>query len=326
MSDIIPRHGEVTRGQDKVVDPAAKVISQACAAVHGGVGIPRLKQAFDPLKTELQQAMAALQQAPNDPGRQQEVATLQARITHHECPKKFCPRYDPANSTPDDRQDAAQLCNLLPGQPDERGNYVSDVMSWQRAVADYCWGSRRSMLLQAQTGSGKTVVTAYAIALMQTIDKGQGGFLGLTPEETNIALMLFSKGLVGKGPDGYLRQVYKELDLRLDAAVIHHLRNGLTGDQHPITNLIPTLPGKMTNKRWSDEDSPGRMWFGIFPEGSGDVFRQDDKWNNYIRSMESAFIVLDEVQACPLSMLLAIASASGETAGAPRLERAFDAR
>ena len=42
------------------------------------------------------------------------------------------------------------------------------------------------MLLQAQTGSGKTVVTAYAIELMQTIDQGQGGFLGLTPEETNI--------------------------------------------------------------------------------------------------------------------------------------------
>jgi hypothetical protein len=307
-ADMIPRHGEVTRGQDKVIDPVAKAISRAYTAVHGGDGIPRLKQAFDPIEKELQQAVAALQQAPNDLGRQQEVTALKARVRHHECPMAFCPTYDPKNPTPDDRQDAKELCHLVPGRPDVLGNYVSAVMPWQRAVADYCWGSRRSMLLQAQTGSGKSVVTAYAIELMQTIDKGQGGYLGLTPEETNIALLLFTKPLMGQGPDEYLNEVYGHLQTRLDPEVVHHLRDGQTSDQHAITNLIKALPGKMTEKGWSDIVSPGRMWFSSFPD-KGSPITNDQKWNNYVRSVESAFIVLDEVQACPLSLLLAISSA-----------------
>jgi hypothetical protein len=308
-SGVIPRHGEVTRGADKVIDPAAKAISEAYTAAHGGDRIPRLKQAYEPVEKELQQAEAASQRDPTDAAAQHEVETLRGRLHHHACPKTFCPTYDPATATPDERRDAKEVCGLVPGQPDQEGNYVAAVMPWQRTVAQYCWGSRRSMLLLAQTGSGKTVVTAYAIELMQTINTEQGGFLGLTPEETNIALLLFTKTLMGAGPSDYQRQVFRQLDLRLDPAVATRLLSGETADNRPISNVLEAVPGKMTNKTWGGVESPGRMWFSTYNGGLGSVPGGDDKWQSYVKSVESAFIVLDEVQAAPLSLLVAIAAA-----------------
>ncbi len=191
--DVIPRHGEVTRGETRIIDPAAKLIARAWSLAHGGTAIPRLTHDYDQLRRDLQRARAA--------GDAAAAAVLEQRIRHHECPTTFCPAYDPVTASRIDHEDAAELCQVLPPDPARPGvaRYVPAVMPWQKAIGEYVWGSRRSLLLAAQTGLGKTVVAAYALQLMQLIDTEQGGFLGLGPEDTNIAVIVATKDLAGSG-------------------------------------------------------------------------------------------------------------------------------
>ena len=59
-SDVIPRHGEVTRGKTKVIDPAAHAITRAWAAAHGGTRIPRLTDYYEPLLKAVERATDTL--------------------------------------------------------------------------------------------------------------------------------------------------------------------------------------------------------------------------------------------------------------------------
>lgn len=305
--DIIPRHGRVTRGQTRVIDPAAHVITRAWTDAHGGTRIPRLTEDYEPALKAVERA-----RANNDPN----LPALEAALDRHECPATFCNRYDPdAAQDPLEHEDAQQLCQRLPGTEGQNGSglYRSAVLPWQKAVAQYCWGSRRSLLLEAGTGTGKTVVAAYALQLMQLIDQGQGHFLGGDSRTTNIALMIMANKTAGNA-DELSDKVFEKLAERAAAADVAAIRDGRTpavGSKGnlPVTNVLDDPLGAMKLKGFAD-GAPGRLFFSVYPENPNRAWVGDaKKWDWFVNSVQSRFLILDEVQDAPLVLFLALLEA-----------------
>jgi hypothetical protein len=303
-SEMIPRHGQVTRGETRVNDPASRVIQRAWTVTHGGRGIPRLTNDFE----EIERALLHARQTNDEPAVQQ----LTTRLRQHECPVRFCADYNPNNTirwTARDAADAAQLCTRT-----ANGRYVAAVMPWQTAVAQYCWGSRRSVLLSAQTGAGKTVVQAFCIQLIQFIDQGQGGVLGLGPNETNVSILMSTADVV-EGAAGYRASVMGELTKRVGAPA-----SALETDIARGRPVVQTLQGALLERLGEATyaaNAIGTLHFSVYG-AVGKAYRANDVtyWNHLTESVESAFVILDEVQHAPFQLLLAIARARESAAAA----------
>jgi hypothetical protein len=305
--DIIPRHGSVTRGQTKVIDPAAHVITRAWTAANGGTRIPRLTADYDGVKKDVERAEST---------NSEDLPRLKRKLTAHECPATFCTRFNPDNAEPWEEEAAGQLCQRTPGTEGERGggNYRSAALPWQKAVAEYTWGSRRSMLLEAGTGTGKTVVAAYCLQLMAFIDKGQGGFFGKDSRNTNIAVLVCADQSAG-GADTLKDKVLRTMAERVAPTDMQKLEGitpqvGAKGG-HPIVQVLSPLMAKLRQKAF-DEKAPGRLFFGLYPENASEVFkggRNGKEWGWLVASVQNKFLILDEVQAAPLLLFLAVAEA-----------------
>lgn len=303
-SEMIPRHGQVTRGETRVNDPASRVIQRAWTVTHGGRGIPRLTNDFE----EIERALLHAKQT----GDEQAIRQLTTRLRQHECPVQFCADYNPRDTdrwTARDAADAAQLCTRT-----ANGRYVAAVMPWQTAVAQYCWGSRRSVLLSAQTGAGKTVVQAFCIQLIQFIDQGQGGVLGLGPNETNVSILMSTADVV-EGAAGYHASVMGELTKRVGAPA-----EALEAKVARGRPVVQTLQGALLERLGEATyaaDAIGTLHFSVYG-AVGKAYRANDVtyWNHLTESVESAFVILDEVQHAPLQLLLAIARARESAAAA----------
>jgi hypothetical protein len=313
-SDIIPRHGSVTRGQTRVIDPAAHVITRAWTAANGGTRIPRLTDDYDPLLKGVERARAT---------KDGNLSALEAQLEHHQCPGTFCAMYNPDAAANDrDHEDAEQLCQRLPGTEGNtgRGHYRSAVLPWQKTVAEYAWGSRRSLLLEAGTGTGKTVVAAYAIQLMQFIDRGQGHFLGGDQQTTNIAIMVMSTNQTG-GAETLRDNVFSKLADRASNADVTSIRNGqIRGvgakPALEITSVLESVVARMRTKAFALE-APGRLFFAVYPADPSGVWKSDEKhWDWFVNSVQSKFLILDEIQFVPLMLLLAILEARDRSSAA----------
>lgn len=312
VDGMIPRHGTVRRGAQKVIDPAASVISRAWTEANGGTRIPRLTDHYDALKRARDRAAAE----------GTDTADLDLRLQRHQCPTTFCPVYDPTNADPTKRTDAQQLCALVPGSNPIK--YKSAVMGWQRALAEYCWGSRRSMLVAAQTGAGKTHIIAYVIQLMQFIDTGQGGFLGMNDRQTNIAVIVGNPNTVG-GADKLRTEVFRLLTEFVGAEKVDALliatREGGPGVPVPLHVVnSEDLLDNFSAPTWA-QTKAGRLFFVAYPN-KDDSKKNNNKTNEdegqsieyhtkaaaaklrrWDTNMMSNFVVLDEVHLVPLVVL-----------------------
>ena len=236
-----------------------------------------------------------------------ELKALRQRLLQHQCPVTWCPRYDPANATADDKQDASTLCELVPGNADAKGNYVAAVMAWQRAVARVLLGVPQ--VDAAQRAHRDRQDGCHCVRHSANADDRPGPRRLSRAHNRNIqhCAPALHRGAQGHGPDDV-----QERRLQVPPSARRPSGRPAPGDgghgrpAPPSPTYCPPLPGPLTNQGWSN-DSPGRMWFGSFSRKGGAI--RDRRWNNLVRSLESAFIILDEVQAAPLALLLGIAAA-----------------
>jgi hypothetical protein len=293
-----PRQGRVEATPFGISDGASTQLKQNWKLKNDGHAMPGFDEYYKPIRK-------ASDANPND-------KFMKARVHRYECSKNFCGGgWKDSNGDSFTARDLDVLCHKI-----NDNEYVPIVLPWQRTVVDYMWSSRRSVLLSAGTGVGKSVVAAYAIDLVQFGDTQQGGFLGKNDAETNIGMIMFTSQKVNA--TGMQDSVLKHLGTYVSHDKIEFLKGMIQGSTTPIIgNLLQQSMGNTTKG-----PVPGRLYFGTYGDDKWGHKSAQKRWNQCLTQIAGNVIVLDEVHLADNWLLHAISESTARV----RKSRLMDAR